>query len=348
MRFVLIPVAFREPLAFWIFLLTRGRVHSSAAAYRLFELSLRQHNYQRAARICSVAANRYPHSSDVQSMRCTLAFKQGELHQGLELLDARLSQGDFRAVERLLFRTGSRPADLEQRFLVLERIAVHEKVLDSHRCYARIAQSYLVLKVDDRYRAADLLAPLHQLALGLDVDSELVTCQLSNRRNRAKLLVSLCTSGYHLALMLEADDELERFWRMAMDLLPRLAFDQLNPDAGLRMSSNLGRCLAIGWVLPTSLGSARHQSIAASLAALEQAVKTNCLPKDRRSGRGTQENHLVLMASLRSEIQALLTASPAEQVPACRRLARQLNHSSFRELTGLIEQRLLAALSHDR
>ena len=347
MRFVLLPVAFREPLAFWAFLLTRGRLHSPAAAYRLFELSLRQHNYQRAERICFLAAKRYPHSSDVQSMRCTLAFKQGALDQGLELLDARLAQGDFRAVERLLFRTGSRPADLEQRFLVLERISVHEQVLDSHRCYARIAQSYLALKLDDRSRASDLLAPLHRLALGLDADAELVACQLSNRRNRAKLLVSLCTSGYHLALLLEAEDALERFWRMAMDLLPRLAFDQLNPDAGLRMSSNLGRCLAIGWVLASTPGSARHQSIAAALASLEQAVIGSCLPTDNGGRRGTQENHLALMASLRSETQVLLTASPPKKAAACRRLARQLNHSSSRELTGLIEQRLLVALSHD-
>ena len=348
MRFVLLPAACRDALSFWAFLLTAGRIHSSAAAYRLFELSLRQHNYQRAARICSIAAKRHPHSSDVQSMCCTLAFKQGALDQGLEFLNARLAQGDFRAVERLLFRTGSRPADLEQRFVVLERIACHGQVLESHRCYARIAQSYLALKLDDRRRAADLLDPLHRLALRLASDPELIRCQESNRRNRAKLLVSLCTSGYHLALLLEADDALERFSGMAMDLLPRLDFDLLNADAGLRMSSNLARCLAIGCVLPTDMGQARRQAITESLSALERAVIANCLPVDQRGGRGTQENHLALMASLRRETQALVGEPLSEQASMCRCLARKLNHSSSRELTALIECRLLAVLRNDR
>ena len=104
----------RHALRVLIFRLTRGMLTSASNSYRLFEASLRFHQYQQASLIAETAWCRWPEVIDVVSMQCTMAFKAGALPEAFALLEHCLFVADYRAVDRVLFRTGSRPRDLCQ------------------------------------------------------------------------------------------------------------------------------------------------------------------------------------------------------------------------------------------
>ena len=342
----LLPVC--DLLSYGWLVLTRGWLQPPGEAYRLFENSLRRHRYGRASRIASIAFDRHPQSSDVEAMQCTLALRSGDLDRGMQLLEHRLLAGDRRAVERLLFRTGSRPADPLQCLTVLETIACHRHVLASHRCYARIAQSYIALKLRDQGKARSVLVALSKLSCEQATLPGLGACPQPNRQNQAKVMVSLCTATSHLAVMLGDDRVLERAWQQVVDLESTLDFDRLNPDAALRMSSNLCRCLALGWLLESTeavSASQRQGLILQLLSSVQQAVADACQQGASASRRRTQENHWALMRTLQENLQQLNRDDTSVREGACRRLAAQLNHSSSQELTELIERRLQAALN---
>ena len=330
---------YRDTFSLWILLLFRCYLHSSLAAYRLFEIALRQHSYSRAEVICRLSSKRYGHIKDVISMQCILSCKAGELDNGFSLLDKCLKEGDFRALERLLFRTGSRPTDLNQRFLVLDRIAEHQDVLFSHRCYARIAQSYQVLKLEDHDLATNLIPQLQSLIAQLEGETSVGCCEESNRKNRAKMLVSLCTVSYHIALLLKDESLLFYSWEAAQRLYGKISFHRLNSDACLRMSSNLSRCLSIGLLLSPSFQEVSCAHILNELADLEASVISYCLPAQSGQRYPTQENHLNLMANLQSNLKIALDVNQKDIVEAIAQLSQLLNHSSSKSLTALIEQR---------
>ena len=98
---------YRDSISLWFLFVFQGRFHSSLSAYRLFEIALRLHNYSRAERICTLSSQRFGHISDVLTMLCILSFKAGNLDSGFVQLAECLRSSDFRAVERLLFLTGS-------------------------------------------------------------------------------------------------------------------------------------------------------------------------------------------------------------------------------------------------
>ena len=334
------PARCRGELSFLLFWISGGRFHGVQSAYRLFENSLRQHRYGRADLIMRLAARRHPQSSDLESMQCTLAFKNGDIEGGFSRLSRRLAEGDFRAVERLLFRTGSRPASSASRLEVFDRIADHPQVLASHRCYARIAQTYLVLRLEDQQRAADLLPALRDLALELTADPALGRCLEPNRRNQAKMFVSLCTATYHLGLLLDDDAPLLWAWELMLNVLPRFAFDKMNADAALRMSSNLCRCLACGVLLSDSLAIQAPERSAQALHQVKHEVLSHCCSGERNGKQKTQENHIALIDNLSAAIDSLQTSEGQLTPKAMRQLARLLNHASSSALVLSIEKRL--------
>ena len=122
----------RHALRVFIFRLTRGMLTSASKSYRLFEASLRFHQYQQASLIAETARRRWPDAIDVVSMQCTLAFKAGALPEAFALLERCLFAADFRAVDRVLFCTGSRPRDLRQSDEVFRSL--------SQRTYLDLAQ----------------------------------------------------------------------------------------------------------------------------------------------------------------------------------------------------------------
>ena len=109
----------RYEARFWACRMSAGWFCPRSDFYRLFEASLKLHLYLRASVLANLAARRRPGDADVQSMQCTLAFRSGQLDQAFSLLVPRLQDGDYRAVERLLFRTGSRPQDVHDRLVAL-------------------------------------------------------------------------------------------------------------------------------------------------------------------------------------------------------------------------------------
>jgi hypothetical protein len=330
----------RYELQFWICRLSSGWLIRRELFYSLFETSLRLHNYRRATQVMRIATRRCPGTADVQSMQCTLAFRAGDLDQGFALMALRLQATDYRAVERLLFRTGSRPQDQHDRLKVLAQLSELPSLLQSHRCYALIAQSYLVLKLGERDMAASLLVVLRPLILDLAADPDVYGCQEPNRRNRAKLLISLCTCSYHLALLVDDEATLIWLWSQVMEVASKLRYAQLNPDACLRMSSNLSRCLAVGTLISSNQVPDAFERTQAVLKRVELEVCTNCVTSSGEGVSKTQENHLALMTQLQRAASMLTSREALERAAGIRRLSQLLNHSSARDLNGRIASQL--------
>lgn len=204
-----------------------------------------------------------------------------------------------------------------------------------------IAQSYLVLKLADRPLAVSLLEQLQPRVQMLAADAAVVGCRESNRRNRAKLLVSLCTTAYHLALMVGDDAALIWAWTEAMALAAKLQYSDLNADACLRMSSNLSRCLALGALLSDAMADGALERSLEAIEAVEDAVRRRCLSPSGESVSKTQENHLALMAQLEINLRRLRSDELRDRQSGVRRLSQLLNHSSARTLNAVIAERLL-------
>jgi hypothetical protein len=286
-------------------------------------------------------ARLHPESGDVQSMQCTLAFKNGYLDQGISLLNQRLYVGDYRAVERLLFRTGSRPEDLIKRYWILDEIATRPDVLFSHQCYARISQGYLSITLEDKFLAKKTLELLQVLVSELKNDPYVSRCAKPNRHNRTKLLISIYTASYHLAILLDAYSLVKQGWCAVISMVPRLSFNQLNSDAALRMSSNLCRTISSGLFLSGLEAMNGMHRIDEALCLIEQSIQYNCIDMDSRGRLTTHENHLALIAKLRLHLRFLQKYNPADLSVLCKDIAFQLNHSDSQELTLLMQRRLL-------
>ena len=76
----------RHALRVLIFRTIRGMLTTASNSYRLFEASLRFHQYQQASLIAETARRRWPDAIDVVSMQCTLAFKAGAIPEAFALL----------------------------------------------------------------------------------------------------------------------------------------------------------------------------------------------------------------------------------------------------------------------
>ena len=326
----------RHALRVFIFRFTRGMLTSAPKGYRLFEASLRLHQYQQASLIAETARRRWPDAIDVVSMQCTLAFKAGSLPEAFALLDRCLSVSDYRAVDRVLFRTGSRPRDLHQSDEVFRSLSQRAD-LDLSRCsYALVAEAYLILRLQNAVRAQELIVALEGMAEKLRRAEETTCCQQSNRQNLGKLYVSIGSALYHLALFQGDMPLLARCWRRLVDFSQAIDREQMNADALFRMSSNLGRGLALGFLLdPRQYGSAR----ADVLTLLSDWVAANAaglVPRRHIKGRTPQENHLLFLEALRDSCKELHQAGGSVTPQACRHWARMLNHSSERSLTDTI------------
>ena len=326
----------RHALRVFIFRFTRGMLTSAPKGYRLFEASLRLHQYQQASLIAETARRRWPDAIDVVSMQCTLAFKAGSLPEAFALLDRCLSVSDYRAVDRVLFRTGSRPRDLHQSDEVFRSLSQRAD-LDLSRCsYALVAEAYLILRLRNVARAHELVVALEGMAEKLCSDGTTTCCPQSNRQNLGKLYVSIGSALYHLALFQGDMPLLVRCWQRLVDFSQAIDREQMNADALFRMSSNLGRGLALGFLLdPRQHGSAR----ADVLTLLNDWVAANAaglIPRRHIKGRTPQENHLLFLEALRDSCEELHQAGGSVNPQACRHWARMLNHSSERSLTDTI------------
>ena len=129
---------------------------------------------------------------------------------------------------------------------------------------------------------------------------------------------------------------LVRCWQRLVDFSQAIDREQMNADALFRMSSNLGRGLALGFLLdPRQYGSAR----ADVLTLLSDWVAANAaglVPRRHIKGRTPQENHILFLEALRDSCEELHQAGGFVTPQVCRHWARLLNHSSERSLTDTI------------
>ena len=319
-----------------LFRLTQGRLTSASTSYLMFDGSLRLHKYQQASWIADVARHRWPDAIDVASMQCTLALRAGALPEALALLERCLFASDYRAVDRVLFRTGSRPRDLHQSDEVFRWLSDRADLDLTRRSYALVAQAYLILRLKNAARAQELVADLEDTAEQLRSDGATTCCPQSNRQNQGKLYVSISSALYHLALVQGDMPLLARCWQRLAAFSRAIDRDQMNADALFRMSSNLGRGLALGFLLdPRQYGTVRSDALTL-LNAWTTANAAGLAPRRRVRGRTPQENHLLFLQELQNSCEELHQAGGSVTPQACRRWARLLNHSSEGSLTDTI------------
>jgi hypothetical protein len=285
-------------------------------------------------------------------MRCTLALRDGDLDSGLTLLQHRLDQSDLRAVERFLFRTGSRPRDFSQCMRVFARIICSDQVAYTHRCYALIAGSYLVLRHADLKMASELEVRIKEAIHCLREHPDLYGCPQGNRFNITKLYISLLTANYHLCLLLSDFSGVAIVWRQAIDFSTQINPVRLNADAGLRMTSNLCRCLALGAMVERD--SDHDLCLPRPVDALNlQYIRLQAsLPDSKERDRSSpQENHLGLLLALQQSCQDLHSVDPMVRERSRFAFGRLINHASNSSLTATIVNRLeqldLLHLHHD-
>ena len=320
----------------FVFCATRGCFSSSRKSYSLFESSLRLHRYSQASSIASIARRRWPEATDIASMQCTLALKAGELPEAFALLQRCLSVSDCRAVDRVLFRTGSRPRDLQQSGEVFRFLSRHAEVDSTRRAYALVAEAYLVIRLNDAGRAQELIEDLEGVIEKLDCDEAITRCPLSNRQNLGKLYVSIGSALYHLALLRGDMPLLVRCWRRLSQFSRAIDRNQMNADALHRMSSNLGRGLALGFLLdPSQHGRVRTDALAL-LKDWTTANASEFAARRHIKGKTPQENHLLFLEALQDSCEELHQAGGSVAQQVCRHWARLLNHSSDRNLTDTI------------
>ena len=319
-----------------VFRFTGGRLTSALKSYRLFEGSLRLHQYQQASSIADTAWRRWPEAIDVVSMQCTLAFKAGALPEAFALLDRCLSASDYRAVDRVLFRTGSRPRDLYQSDEVFRSLSQRADLDFTRRSYALVAEAYLILRLKNAARAEELVAALEDRAEKLRSNPATTRCSQSNRQNLGKLYVSINSALYHLALLQGDMPLLARCWQRLADFSQAIDREQINADALFRMSSNLGRGLALGFLLDPHQDGKVRSDVLTLLNAWVAANAAGLVPRRHVKGRTPQENHLLFLEALRDSCEELHQAGGSVSPQACRHWARLLNHSSERSLTDTI------------
>ena len=319
-----------------VFRLTQGRLASASTSYLMFDASLRFHEYQQASWIADVARRRWPGAIDVVAMQCTLALRAGALPEALALLERCLSASDYRAVDRVLFRTGSRPRDLHQSDQVFRWLSDRADLDLTRRSYALVAEAYLILRLKDVARAQQLVTALEGMAERLSSDEATTCCHQSNRQNLGKLYVSICSALYHLALLLGDTPLLARCWHRLADFSQAIDRDRMNADTLFRMSSNLGRGLALGYLLdPRQHGTVRSDALML-LNAWTTANAAGLAPRRRVRGRTPQENHLLFLETLQNSCGELHLAGGSVTPKACRHWARLVNHSSEGSLTDTI------------
>ena len=319
-----------------VFRLTQGRLTSASTSYLMFDGSLRLHQYQQASWIADAAWRRWPNAIDVVSMQCTLALRAGALPEAFALMERSLIASDYRAVDRVLFRTGSRPRDLHQSDEVFRWLS-HRADLDlTRRSYALVAEAYLILRLENSARAQELVAALEGMAEKLRSDEATTCCPQSNRQNLGKLYVSISSALYHLALLQGDMPLLARCWQRLAEFSRAIDRDQMNADALFRMSSNLGRGLALGFLLdPRQYGRVRSDALTL-LNAWTTANAAGLAPRRRVRGRTPQENHLLFLEALQQSCVELHRAGGSVTPQACRQWARLLNHSSEGSLNDRI------------
>tara|TARA_B100001939_G_scaffold223201_1_gene192077 strand:- start:1306 stop:2478 length:1173 start_codon:yes stop_codon:yes gene_type:complete len=319
-----------------LFRLLQGRLTSASTSYLMFDACLRLHEYQQASWIAEVARRRWPDAIDVVAMQCTLALRAGALPEALALLERCLFASDYRAVDRVLFRTGSRPRDLHQSDEVLRWLADRADLDPTRRSYALVAEAYLILRLRNVARAHELVVALEGMAEKLCRDGTTTCCPQSNRQNLGKLYVSISSALYHLALFLGDVPLLARCWQRFADFSRAIDRDRMNADALFRMSSNLGRGLALGFLLdPRQYGTVRSDALPL-LNAWTSANAAGLAPRRRVRGRTPQENHLLFLETLQNSCEELQQAGASVTPEACRRWARLLNHSSEGSLNDTI------------
>ena len=129
---------------------------------------------------------------------------------------------------------------------------------------------------------------------------------------------------------------LARCWQRLAEFSRAIDSDQMNADALFRMSSNLGRGLALGFLLdPRQYGTVRSDALTL-LNAWTSANAVGLAPRRRVRGRTPQENHLLFLQELQSSCGGLQQAGGSVSPEACRHWARLLNHSSEGSLTDTI------------
>jgi hypothetical protein len=182
--------------------------------------------------------------SHEQEIELALASRNvPEALRALEKLSCRYCW--HRPVEKLLFYRSNRPENSTDTIDLFRAISVGSCFRRHHRAYALVSLAYLAVSNHDVALARESQELLSKSVSLLEKEPGLLKCNLRNRENRLKQLISTKAALFHLALMLEEKRSLPGIGLWAHKLLLLLDFDSIKADVVLRMMSNFGRCLAL-------------------------------------------------------------------------------------------------------
>ena len=193
-----------------------------------------------------------------------------------------------------------------------------------------------MLRLNNSERAHELIEALEEVVERLHGDEATICCRQPNRQNLGKLYVSIGSALYHLALLQGDMQLLLRCWQRFAEFSLLIEKHQMNADAFFRMSSNLGRGLALGFLLdPRQHAQARSDSLTL-LTAWRSANAEGFGSQRPVHGKTPQENHLLFLEALQDSCDGLHRAGDSVTLQSCRYWARLINHSSERSLTDTI------------
>ena len=204
-----------------------------------------------------------------------------------------LHHGSLAAMHHQLFRRGARPRSRSAQRVLFESLAADDCFPPAEATYCRIALAYRLL--EDRHRPRQdrcrvMLEPALETLIG---DPSTTICQRSNRRNRAKLLVSVAITLVLLHAATADRQGMLRVSRQVAGWFDCVDLESLNSDAAFRMTRNLTRCLLVQPLSGVSTADTLQRF---------QRLKL-FINGERHRTQSAQEDHRAILSSAMADLQ---------------------------------------------
>lgn len=192
------------------------------------------------------AHNRRWLPADLQTRLVFLLVQDGAHPEALSVLEQLWQvHGRVDAIERLLFRRGSRPLDSHQALHMFEVFAGSTILPDHFTGYCRIVFAHRSADLADGPSMFRARQGVRALAERLEADPDTLKCLRDNRRNRLKMLVSCYATLLRLELAQGDAVALREVGRAGLMLMQRLDPAAIDANTSYRLTRNSCRVLSI-------------------------------------------------------------------------------------------------------
>jgi hypothetical protein len=214
-----------------------------------------------------------------------------------------LQHGSSELIHRLLFRRGFRPSIPAHQVALFDAIASSEIGLPAYlKAYALVSTGYRSLKDSDAVLVRQVDSRIDALIVLLINDADTFSCELGNRRNRLKLLVSCLALQCHLRLLLGTCDAFSATVDQALLVVEQISWLTIPADVAYRLLTNAARVLGFA-----ALVAWRDQSVARLdrvSSALQNLLRES--QHQRHSRNDAQEDHRRFVLTVLQNVSALV------------------------------------------